>query len=75
MGSRTGDYASLPKPKLYPQDPPQPPTAGWWWDPFKAGPSATQRYHDGTQWTKYTSNMAGRLWSDIVERPLPDPTQ
>jgi hypothetical protein len=70
MAQQSVDYSFLPEPKLYPMDAPDPPTAGWWWDPFKAGRSATQRYHDGTQWTQYTSHMAGRLWSDIVERPL-----
>jgi len=75
MGSkrRTEAYPFLPEPPLFPREPPDPPTAGWWWDPFHAGPSFTQRYHDGTNWTQYACYQAGKLWSDVVELPPDGP--
>jgi hypothetical protein len=68
-------YPFLPEPPLFPREPPDPPTAGWWWDPFDAGPSFTQRYHDGTRWTQYACYQAGKLWSDVVESPPENRTQ
>jgi hypothetical protein len=58
---------SAPTPKLNPQEPPPVLRAGWWRDPFRIG-RTEQRYHDGAQWTRFTSVKTNGVWSGVVER-------
>jgi hypothetical protein len=61
-----GRYAFLPHPARIPLFPPEPPTRGWWTDPYRPGPNPRkpgylapgplcQRFHDGGRWTPYIS--------------------
>jgi hypothetical protein len=65
-------HSSLPRPKSFPREAPDPPAEGWWQDPFQTPGAYSQRYHDGTRWTQYVSLRAMRSWTDIAESPLPD---
>lgn len=61
------DAGSAPIPALDPQEPPPVLRAGWWRDPFRIGRDE-QRYHDGAQWTRFTSVKRDKAWSGVVER-------
>jgi hypothetical protein len=66
-------FPFLPKIEVYPLDPPDPPTEGWWRDPF-GGNTVTQRYYDGTRWTQYVSVRTPKRWTDVFEHPPPTAT-
>lgn len=63
------DYEFLPEHPYFPDDPPDPPTAGWWRDPFRV---SSQRYHDGIRWTQYCFRQT-QSGGFIHESPVPDP--
>lgn len=64
----------LPKRRIIAIEPPEPVTKGWWLDPFSDGTVTSQRFHDGTSWTPFVCHLYGRLWSDVLEVPLPGDT-
>lgn len=63
-------YPFLPRTQTYPMNAPDPPTEGWWSDPFKPNLEA-QRYHDGTRWTQYVAGRSARQWTSVYESPPP----
>lgn len=63
-------YPFLPRIQTYPTKAPNPPTEGWWSDPFKPNLEA-QRYHDGTRWTQYVAGRTARQWTSVYESPPP----
>lgn len=65
----------LPEPRIIGIDPPEPLKKGWWRDPFSDGRVTQQRFHDGDDWTPYICYLAGRLWSEIYEVPVPSDAQ
>ena len=66
-------YRFLPETETYPMKPPDPPTEGWWKDPFDPEVVA-QRYHDGTRWTQYVAGRTARQWTSVFESPPPADT-
>jgi len=70
--AQSSKYPFLPLPESFPFEAPDPPTEGWWQDPYEGDGPVAQRYHDGRQWTQYTSLLAMRKWSDIIETPVPE---
>jgi hypothetical protein len=62
---------SLPEADILPGEPPDPATRGWWLDPFETV-ITQQRFHDGERWTPYVVYLRGRIWSEVVEYPIPD---
>ena len=65
----------LPPPVASPRDAPNPPTQGWWVDPCQPPRGFTQRYHDGSSWTGYVSELLGSTWQDVTERAYSQPPQ
>ena len=63
-------YPFLPKPEVFPTKPGDPPTEGWWIDPYEPI-MVGQRYHDGTRWTQYICVRTARQWTDVFESPPP----
>lgn len=63
--------SSFPEPRIFAVPAPNPVTKGWWEDPFSSGKVTKQRFHDGSTWTQYVCRLEGRLWSDILEQPVP----
>ena len=59
--------AAVAPEEVDPQEPPPVLRGGWWRDPFRIGRNE-QRYHDGAQWTRFTSRKVDGVWSGIVER-------
>ena len=57
-------YSFLPASDALPDDPPDPPTAGWWKDPLSSN-EVTQRYFDGTVWTPYVCVRTAKSWTEI----------
>ena len=57
-------YSFLPASDPLPDDPPDPPTAGWWKDPLSSN-DVTQRYFDGTTWTPYVCVRTAKRWTEI----------
>ncbi len=62
-------YRFLPRIQTYPMSAPDPPTEGWWTDPFERTALLSQRYHDGTRWTQYVAVRSARHWSNVFEQP------
>lgn len=65
----------VPQPVSTPHDAPSPPTQGWWIDPCQPPRGFTQRYHDGSNWTGYVSELLGSRWREVTERPYSQPPQ
>src|SRR5260221_11947393 len=57
-------YSFLPASDPLPDDPPDPPTAGWWKDPLSSN-EVTQRYFDGTTWPPYILVRTAKSWTQI----------
>ena len=64
-------YPFLPRTQTYPMKAPDPPTEGWWSDPFDPTSLVSQRYHDGVRWTQYVAVRSARMWSSVFEQPPP----
>ena len=64
-------YPFLPEIETYPMKAPDPPTQGWWNDPFEPTILESQRYHDGARWTQYVAVRSARRWSSVFEQSLP----
>ena len=62
------NFPFLPKIEVYPLEPPDPPSEGWWLDPFPGRTSVRQRYHDGTRWTQYISVRTAKRWTGVFEQ-------
>lgn len=65
----------VPGPVATPRDVPDHPRKGWWVDPCQPVRGFYQRYHDGSKWTGYVSQLMDSKWCLVEERAYVEPPE